>query len=151
LIDLCSLYIRENIQSQRAKKILLGGGLAFGLILPAYWAITFLKKNNLPMHIIIPKASFYYILTIFLLRIISQKTSKVIQIPMHFGLFRHVDIFQLVTPLFPFLYYLRTSNSPLTGTLYIINNLAYCFLFMTFAIAILCKGKQTDLKINSLS
>jgi len=72
----CSLYIRENIQSQRAKKILLGGGLAFGLYIAAYWALHF-KEKYLPMHIIITEGFLLITFSLyFFYELFSQKTYK---------------------------------------------------------------------------
>jgi hypothetical protein len=147
----CALYIRENIISYRARKLLFAGGFTFVLYIVAYWASHF-KEKYLPQHIIIAEGFLVIIFSLyFFYELFSQKTDKgIFRIPAFWAVLGMLVFFSSVTPLFLFFYYLRNVNSQLKDSLYIINNLAYCFLFIMFAITIFRKRKHTDQKIQSL-
>jgi len=53
-------------------------------------------------------------------------------------------LFSIVTPVFILVNYLFQNNRPLFHTLYIINDISYSLLFITFIIAILYDKKQNS-------
>ena len=139
----CSLYIRENIQSQISKKVVLTSSIGLELYIITYWALHF-ESRYLPLHIeiiegfLIIAFCLYYFYELF-----TQRPDKdLLHTASFWAISGMLILFSAITPLFLFYDYLRKTHYPLIQSLYIINNVSYCLLFITFVIAILCNKKQ---------
>jgi len=147
----CSLYIKENIESNPARRLILASTIIYEVYIITYWILHFTSK--LPFHIEISEG---FLIIIFCLYFFYELFTKnldtgLLKEPSFWAISGMLLLFNAITPFFLFFDYFRKRHSPFMNSFYIINNLAYSILFITFIIAILCNRKPKSQRINSLS
>lgn len=142
----CSLYIKEHIQSRKSKILIITSSTLFGVYIVIFGLVHFWGKY-LPLHIevieglLIIVYCLYYFYELFAL-----KPDKIlIREPSFWAISGMLVLFSAITPLFLLFDYMRKNHIRMGYSLYSINNIAYCLLFITFIIAILLNKKKHKL------
>jgi len=139
----CALYIRENIQSRQAKKLVLSSAIIFDMYIISF-KLVHSSTLFVPSHIetleglLIIMYCLYYFYELF-----TMNPDKVLlNEPAFWAISGMLVLFSTITPLFLFFNYLRNNLRPLANSLYVINNISYILLFITFIIAITRNNAQ---------
>lgn len=142
-ITCCGLYVRENIQSGKSKKLMLASLILFSIYTITF-GITHLSIKYLPSHIAIIEGLLIIVYCLyFFYELFIIKSDKILLSESSFwAISGMLVLFSTITPLFLFFNYIVNNHYTLAHSLYAINNIAYCLLFVTFIIAIL-QNKRT--------
>lgn len=145
----CLLYIKANIKSRKVKKV-----ISLATLLFIFYTIIFCTVHHTShyFYLQIPTVEgfliilfcLYYFYEIFTIR----PDKKFSREPSFWAVSGMLVVLITLTPYFMLVNYFENNYRPLFRVLYIVNDISYCLLFITFIIAIVC-DKRT-FKYNNI-
>lgn len=143
----CSLYISVNIQSKWAKRTLLimSAAVACYMLVETITLLLGVSSLHLPVNtptlegLSIIVSCLYFFYESFTKGVLKNRSYK----SALWAISGMLLLFTTITPLFLIEQYLRKNNKYLLYHIWVINYVAYCMLFFTFAIAILQQKNQS--------
>ena len=139
----CLLFLSQSVSSSLSKKIILASAIAFIIYAVYYWTLNCTMWKSLPFIqniegflIIVPCLYYFY----ELLTHVSDK--DLLFDPAFYVIAAMLVLFSAITPLFLFLNYLNKNYKPLADKLFMINNIAYILLFLSFLVAIFIDSRN---------
>ena len=141
------MYIRENVQSKKIKKLVAAGAVIFVACTIIYF-LSHLAQYILPLKITIIEGVFIitYCLYFFYELLTTTPDKEPLKQPSFWSISGMLVLFGTITPFFLFYDLLLEKHNHLAQNLFFINNIAYSLLFATFAIAIFVDRKRPATK-----